>query len=88
MWHAGLDFVAAACGLLAAACGLLAVACMRDLVPGPGIEPGPPALGEWSLTHWTAREVPRLFFFKIIYLFIYLFIFGCVGSSLLHTGFL
>ena len=27
-------------------------------------------------------------FLKIIYLFIYLFIFGCVGSSLLCAGFL
>ena len=24
----------------------------------PGIEPGPPALGAWSLSHWTTREVP------------------------------
>ena len=32
------------------------------LVPRPGIEPMPPALGAWSLNHWTAREVPvRLF---------------------------
>ena len=33
---------------------------VRDLVPSPGIEPGPPALGAQSLSHWTAREVPRL----------------------------
>ena len=32
---------------------------MWDLVPRPGIEPGPPALGVWSLTHWTTREVPE-----------------------------
>ena len=31
---------------------------MRHLVPWPGIEPGPPALGTWSLTHWTTRQVP------------------------------
>ena len=31
---------------------------MWDLVPWPGIEPGPPALGAWSLSHWTSREVP------------------------------
>ena len=31
---------------------------MQDLVPRPGIEPGPPALGVWSLSHWTPREVP------------------------------
>ena len=28
-----------------------------DLVPWPGIEPGSPALGAWSLGHWTTREV-------------------------------
>ena len=31
---------------------------MQDLVPQPGIKPGPPALGVRSLTHWTTREVP------------------------------
>ena len=30
-----------------------------DIVPWPGIEPGPPALREWSLNHWTTREVPK-----------------------------
>ena len=29
------------------------------LVSWPGIEPRPPALGAWSLSHWTTREVPR-----------------------------
>ena len=29
-----------------------------DLVPWPGIEPGYPALGAWSLSHWTTWEVP------------------------------
>ena len=33
---------------------------MWDLVPWPGIEPEPPALGAWSLSHWTTREVPEL----------------------------
>ena len=28
-----------------------------DLVPQPGIKPGPPALEAWSLGHWTTREV-------------------------------
>ena len=27
-------------------------------VPRPGIESTPPALGEWSLNHWTTWEVP------------------------------
>ena len=31
---------------------------MWDLVPCPGIELGPPALGVWSLRHWTTRGVP------------------------------
>ena len=49
LWHAAF---------LVAACKLLVAACMRDLVPGPGIEPGPPVMGARSLTHWTTREVP------------------------------
>ena len=41
------------CWVLAAACGVQ--------VPGQGLnEPGPPALGVWSINHWTAREVPRI----------------------------
>ena len=36
--------------VLVVACGILA--------PWPGIEPGFPALGVWSLSHWTTREVP------------------------------
>ena len=35
---------------------------MRDLVPLPGIEPRPPALGAKSLSHWTIGEVPLLLF--------------------------
>ena len=46
-------------GSLVAACELLVAACMRDLVPRLGIEPRPPVLKAWSLTHWTTREVPR-----------------------------
>ena len=34
--------------------------CMWDLVLSPGIEPRPPALGVWSLSHWIIRQVPRL----------------------------
>ena len=48
----------AACRILVAACKLLVVACRLDLVPGPGMEPGPPAFGAQSLIHWTTREVP------------------------------
>ena len=38
--------------------GSLVAACMWDLVPWLDIKPGPPALGAWSLNHWTTREVP------------------------------
>ena len=34
----------------------------RILVPQPGIESMPPAVGAWSLNHWTTREVPLHFF--------------------------
>ena len=33
---------------------------MWDLVPWLGIEPGPLAMGVWSLSHWIAREVPTI----------------------------
>ena len=39
----------------------------RILVPQPGIEPTPPAVGAWSLNHWTAREVPSTRFFIICF---------------------
>ena len=44
----------------------LVAACMWDLVLQPGIEPGPHALGAWSLTHWTMREVPFLYSFNTV----------------------
>ena len=31
----------------------------------PGIRPWPPALGAWSLSHWTTREVPPKIFFLL-----------------------
>ena len=31
---------------------------MQDLVSQTGIEPGPPVLGVWGLSHWPTREVP------------------------------
>ena len=34
------------------------------LVSPSGMEPMPPALEAWSLTHWTTREVPCLLFSK------------------------
>jgi len=35
---------------------------MWDPAPLPGVEPGPPALGAWSLIHWITKEVPHHFF--------------------------
>ena len=34
---------------------------MWDIVPQSGIELRPPALGVWSVSHWTTREVPGIF---------------------------
>ena len=31
---------------------------MWNLVPQPGIEPAPPSLGDWSLSHWTTKKAP------------------------------
>ena len=37
---------------------MLGLSCgMQNLIPWPGIELRPPALGVWSLSHWTTREV-------------------------------
>ena len=39
-------------------CGMQTLSCsMWALVPWPGIEPGPPVLRAWSLSHGTTREV-------------------------------
>ena len=37
---------------------------MQDLVSWPGTELGGPALGAWSLNHWTSREVPTVHYYK------------------------
>ena len=37
---------------------------MRDLVPWQRIEPRPPTLGAWTLSHWT-REVPQYCFYGL-----------------------
>ena len=50
-----------ACGILS--CDMWTFTCSTwDLVPWPRIEPGPPVLGVWSLSHWTTRQVPGNYF--------------------------
>ena len=44
------------CRVLVVVCGILSC-CLWDLVSWLGIEPGSPALGMWSPSHWTTREV-------------------------------
>ena len=54
-------FIYLAVLVLVASCGIFNWG-MWDLIPQPGMELGPPALGVRSLSHWTTREVPlRLF---------------------------
>ena len=57
MW----DILFSLWGSLVAACEHLVAAC-GILVSRPGIEPGPPELGAWSLSHRTMRGVPELIF--------------------------
>ena len=52
-------------GIFVVVCGIFSCI-MWDLVPQPGIEPGSPALGAWSLNHWTTKEVPRGIFKAMI----------------------
>ena len=53
LWHLGFSIFFMACKIFIYffSCG------MWDLVLWPGIELGLPALGGWSLHHWTTREV-------------------------------
>ena len=46
-----------------------------------------PCIVRWILYHWMTREVPPAHsFFLSFFFLIYLFIFGCVGSSFLCEG--
>ena len=48
--------------VLGLSCSMWTLRCsIWGLVPLWGIKPRPPALGVWSLSHWTTREVPSLF---------------------------
>ena len=66
----------ATCRIFVAPCGIFSCGMrtlsrsMWDLVPWPGIEPGPPASGAWSLNCWTTREVPILKSLNAFYLWI------------------
>ena len=44
---------------------------MWGLVPWPGMESEPPALGVCSLNHWTTRKVPSYIFFKKNHFYIF-----------------
>ena len=56
----------AACRI--SSCDVQPLSCSTwDLVPWPGIESGLPALGAWSLSCWTATEVPMLLYFVPFY---------------------
>ena len=55
------------CWVLVVATRIFSLHCgIRDLVPWPGIKSGLPALGVWSLSHWTSREVGAICFFFLI----------------------
>ena len=56
LWHAGSSGFTVACGSMRDLQLL-----MWDQVPCLEVEPRPPALGEWSLSHWTTRGSPRTF---------------------------
>ena len=53
--------------VLVAACKISSCG-MQDLVPWPGIEPRPPALGAWSLSHWTTGKVSGWIAFYSLFL--------------------
>ena len=51
------EIFVASCRIFPVAPGLSSCG-MWNIVSWPGIEPRPPTLGAWSLSHWTTREVP------------------------------
>ena len=53
-------------GSLVVACKFLVVAC-GIFFPDQGLNPGPPALGVWRLSHWTTRKVPP-YCFNLLFL--------------------
>ena len=72
---------------------MLSLSCsMRDLVPWPGIKPGPPALWVQSFNHWTTMEAPKMHLCVMRMILGWSFWAGvgggCDGSLLLHAAFL
>ena len=60
--------------MLGPSCAMRALICgMRDLVPPPGIKPGPSSLGGWSLSHWANRKSLKIFLMWIIFFFLSLY---------------
>ena len=55
---------------------------MWDLIPWPGIEPGPAALGVWSLSHWTAWEESHEALFDIRHFEKFEFTKECTGIKI------
>ena len=63
--------------------GMRTLSCdMWDLVPQPGIKPGPPALGTWSLGHWATRDVPTIIFNDFITLLNLILIFSLISKRI------
>ena len=60
IWLCQVLVAACVISVFTEACGFFSCG-MWDLVPWPGIELRPPALGAQSLSHWTTRDVPSIF---------------------------
>ena len=54
------------CQILVAACRVFSCR-MWAVVPRPGIEPRPPALGAQNLSHWITKEVPGPLFLSLTF---------------------
>ena len=59
LWHAGSSVFTVACVVFSYSMWTLCCS-MWDLVPWPGIEPRPLALGVQNLSHWTTRKAPEI----------------------------
>ena len=65
IWQCWVLFVT--CGIFR--CRMWTFGCgIWELLPWLGLEPGLPALGEWGLSHWTVRAVPRLYLLSLSFL--------------------